>query len=195
MKSQRKLDVLALGAVAALWAISACSKPNIKQVQTQVPPPPPPAPVAVSTPPVQQNLTEASLRMTDFAVVPNLKTIHFAFDKSNLSSEARTILKANADYLKAHAQSKFRIAGYCDPRGTEEYNLALGQRRAKAVRDYYINLGVSPDLLATISYGKENLACAEKTKTCYARCRRGVTEESAPAQAAETPETAQPAGQ
>lgn len=182
MKIQGKLNIVVLGAAASFWTFAACSKSQIKQAQTQAPPP---APVAVSTPAVPAvpapQITEASLRMTDFAVVPRIKTIHFAFDKSNLASEARATLKTNADYMKAHAQSKFRIAGYCDPRGTEEYNLALGQRRAKAVRDYYISLGVPGDSLATISYGKENLACAEKTKACYARCRRGVTEESAPA--------------
>jgi peptidoglycan-associated lipoprotein len=120
-------------------------------------------------------VTEASLRGSDFASVPELESIRFDYDSATLSDEALAALKKNADYLKARGELDVRIAGYCDERGTVEYNLALGQKRAKTVREYYIRLGVPGDTLATISYGKESPVCSEPTEECWAQNRRAQT--------------------
>jgi peptidoglycan-associated lipoprotein len=120
-------------------------------------------------------VTEASLRGSEFASVPELETIHFDYDSANLGDEALAALKKNAEYLKARDELGVRIAGYCDERGTVEYNLALGQKRAKTVREYYIRLGVPGASLATISYGKESPTCSDSTEDCWAQNRRAET--------------------
>lgn len=107
--------------------------------------------------------------------VPELKIVHFSYDSDLLDEAARATLKGNADFLKAHADMKVQVAGNCDQRGTVAYNLALGQRRAAAVRSYYTDLGVSKTRVATISFGKEKLLCADSTEACWERNRRAAT--------------------
>ena len=107
--------------------------------------------------------------------VPELKAVHFSYDSDLLDEEARATLKGNADYLKSHDDMKIQVAGNCDQRGTVAYNLALGQRRAAAVRSYYGALGVEPARVATISYGKEKPVCAEANESCWERNRRAPT--------------------
>ena len=89
------------------------------------------------------------------ATAAALKDINFDFDKSEIRDADKGKLQAIADYLKAFPQAKLQIAGNCDERGTVEYNLALGERRAHAAMDYLVNLGVAADRLSTISFGKE----------------------------------------
>jgi peptidoglycan-associated lipoprotein len=101
-----------------------------------------------------------------------LKDVRFAFDSSDLDREARDILAANAEWLKENPRARTEIEGHCDERGTIEYNLALGARRAKAVKDYLVTLGIAADRLSTISYGEELPLCREATDACYARNRR-----------------------
>jgi peptidoglycan-associated lipoprotein len=84
-----------------------------------------------------------------------LSTVYFDYDKSDLSDATRATLQANAEWLKANPGRVVRVEGNCDERGTVEYNLALGQRRAASVRDYLAGLGIDPSRLRTISYGKE----------------------------------------
>jgi peptidoglycan-associated lipoprotein len=107
--------------------------------------------------------------------VPELKVVHFSYDSDLLEEDARATLKGNADYLKAHADMKIQVAGNCDQRGTVAYNLALGQRRASAVRAYYNSLGVAKTRVATISFGKEKTICSEATDSCWERNRRAPT--------------------
>lgn len=107
--------------------------------------------------------------------VPELKTIHFSYDSDMLDASARETLKGNAGYLKSHSSMKIQVAGNCDQRGTVAYNLALGQRRAAAVRSYYHALGVEKKRVATISYGKEKLVCTDATDACWERNRRAPT--------------------
>jgi len=107
--------------------------------------------------------------------VAELKKVGFDFDSDYLGKEARATLAGNADWLKAHSALKVQVAGHCDERGTIAYNLALGQRRAEAVRDYYVMLGVSGDRVATISYGKEKPECAKHNEACWQRNRRAET--------------------
>ena len=101
-----------------------------------------------------------------------LKDVHFAFDRYDLDATARDILAANAEWLKDNPRAHTEIEGHCDERGTVEYNLALGARRAKAVKDYLVTLGISADRLSTISYGEELPLCRDPSESCYARNRR-----------------------
>jgi peptidoglycan-associated lipoprotein len=101
-----------------------------------------------------------------------LADVYFAYDSFELSDNAREILRANADWLGDNTQSRVEVEGHCDSRGTIEYNLALGAKRANAVRDYLVSLGVSSDRITTISYGKELQICQEETESCWAENRR-----------------------
>ncbi len=92
-----------------------------------------------------------------------LKDVHFAFDKYDLDSEARAILDRNADWLRQNSRAKIELEGHCDDRGTIEYNLALGAKRAKAVKDYLVGLGIEAERISTISYGEELPLCREET--------------------------------
>lgn len=97
--------------------------------------------------------------------------IHFDFDKSNIRPGDAKILNASAQWLKANPNLLLLITGNCDERGTVEYNLALGDRRAKAAMNYLVSKGVEASRISTISYGKERPLCTEKTSACYAQNR------------------------
>ena len=101
-----------------------------------------------------------------------LKDVYFDFDRYDLRADARATLKANASWLRANPLVRVEIEGHCDERGTIEYNLALGARRAQSAKDYLVALGVAADQLSTISYGKELPVCREQTEECYQRNRR-----------------------
>ncbi len=101
-----------------------------------------------------------------------LKDVHFAFDRYDLTTEARATLKANADWLKANPSARAQIEGHCDERGTQEYNMSLGAKRAQAAFDYLATLGVAANRLSTISYGEEVPACKEHTEKCWQSNRR-----------------------
>jgi peptidoglycan-associated lipoprotein len=101
-----------------------------------------------------------------------LKDVNFAFDSHELTADARQILKGNADWLKAHPAVQVQIEGHCDERGTVEYNLALGAKRAKVVKDYLVTLGIITDRLSDISYGEEIPVCKEHTEGCWEKNRR-----------------------
>lgn len=98
--------------------------------------------------------------------------IHFDFDKYDIREDAKPTLKAIADYLTKNNNHKVLIEGHCDERGTNEYNLALGDKRAKAAKDYLISLGVPSNRIDTISYGEEKPLCKEKNEECWAKNRR-----------------------
>ncbi len=101
-----------------------------------------------------------------------LDDIQYAFDSYDVDEGARTTLRGNADWLKDHSDTKVEIEGHCDERGTVEYNLALGAKRARAAKDYLVALGVSADRLTTISYGEELPACHSHDESCWAQNRR-----------------------
>jgi len=107
------------------------------------------------------------------AEAAGLETIYFDYDKSDLRQDSRNVLSKNADLLlKAKNGMKIRIEGHCDERGSAEYNLALGERRAKSVQQYLLTLGVQADRLSTISYGKEKPAVQGSTEEAWAKNRR-----------------------
>jgi peptidoglycan-associated lipoprotein len=101
-----------------------------------------------------------------------LKDVYFDFDSHSLTAEARETLRANANWLKSNPAARAEIEGHSDERGTNEYNLALGAKRAQTAKDFLATLGVGADRLSTISYGEEIPACKEATESCWQRNRR-----------------------
>jgi peptidoglycan-associated lipoprotein len=101
-----------------------------------------------------------------------VKDIFFEFDKSNISPDAREILKTNADFLLKNGNSKVVIEGHCDERGTAEYNMALGQRRAQETKNYLVNLGIKEPRIKTISYGEERPFDPGHDEDAWAKNRR-----------------------
>jgi peptidoglycan-associated lipoprotein len=101
-----------------------------------------------------------------------LKDAYFAFDRYDLSADAREVLKANAEWLKNNPAVRVQIEGHCDERGAEDYNMALGAKRAHAALDYLTTTGIAANRLSTISYGEEIPVCKEHTDECWIKNRR-----------------------
>lgn len=101
-----------------------------------------------------------------------LQRIHFDFDKYNVKDEFVPAMQANAAWLQAHPNTTLIIEGNCDERGTREYNMALGDRRARSAKSYLVNLGIAPSRISTISYGKERPICTAHNESCWWQNRR-----------------------
>lgn len=101
-----------------------------------------------------------------------LKDIHFGYDSAEIEASERDRLAQNVDWLRSNPRAKVELEGHCDSRGTIEYNLGLGAKRAKSVKDYLVSQGVAADRLSTISYGKELPLCQDESEACWARNRR-----------------------
>jgi peptidoglycan-associated lipoprotein len=101
-----------------------------------------------------------------------LGDIHFAFNQFTIQPEDGDILRQNAKWLQENPTTRVQIEGHCDDRGSEEYNIALGAKRAQAAKDYLETLGIAADRMSTISYGKELPLCTEETEECWAKNRR-----------------------
>ena len=101
-----------------------------------------------------------------------LRDLYFGYDAYDLSPAARATLQANANWLRSNPQARVEIEGHCDDRGTVEYNLALGAKRAQSVRDYLTSLGIQSERLSTISYGEELPLCREQSDQCWQQNRR-----------------------
>jgi peptidoglycan-associated lipoprotein len=100
-----------------------------------------------------------------------LKDVYFDFDKYDLRSDARDTLKADAEWLKKNPSATVQIEGHCDDRGTAEYNLALGAKRAQTAKDYLVTLGVAAQRMTTISYGEELPVCRDELENCWQKNR------------------------
>jgi peptidoglycan-associated lipoprotein len=98
--------------------------------------------------------------------------IHFDFDKYHIRSDARPTLNAVADFLNDNSKLNIVIEGHCDDRGTNEYNLALGERRAKSTKSYLVSLGISPSRMILITYGEERPKCTQQNESCWQENRR-----------------------
>jgi len=125
---------------------------------TTAPPPPPPQRVEEALPVPPQPLSEDSIAnrsLDDLNRDSPFRPVFFALDASDLDDAGRGIAQSNADLLKKYSTWVITLEGHCDERGTAEYNLALGERRAVAVKTYLVSLGVPPDRIRTVSYGKE----------------------------------------
>lgn len=141
-----------------------------------VPATPPPAPPPQTTPDVAPQLDEydrvIGMSSDQIDRMRLLADIHFDYDKADLRDQDRQVLSQNGDVLKKFDFLTITIEGHCDERGSVEYNLALGEKRARAAFDYLVSLGVPPDRLKPVSLGKEVPACTESTEACWARNRR-----------------------
>ncbi|HEX7785318.1 MAG TPA: peptidoglycan-associated lipoprotein Pal [Methylomirabilota bacterium] len=135
------------------------------------PPPPAPAPPPVAAAPPAPAPTPPP-PPKEYQPNDALKRIHFAFDKAVIRPADAKILDASAAWLKANPNQLVLIEGHCDERGTNEYNLALGDRRAKAASNYLVAQGIAADRITVISYGEERPLCSEKTEACWSQNRR-----------------------
>ncbi|NHQ60360.1 peptidoglycan-associated lipoprotein Pal [Chlorobium sp. BLA1] len=138
--------------IPGMLFLGACCCEKDVVVAPEPPPPPPPAPVAV--------------------VIPGLGDVFYDFDKSALRSDAVAQLDTNANWMKTNSAKSVVVEGHCDERGTNEYNLALGERRANAAKDYIVNLGVDAARLKTVSYGEEKPFAAGSNEEAWAQNRR-----------------------
>jgi peptidoglycan-associated lipoprotein len=162
----KRLLWVAVLLAAALMLMWGCSqRPPVEEAEPPVieepeepPPPPPPPPVEEEPPPPPVEIV--------------LETVYFDFDKYNLKSDAKARLAVNARVLESNPEVTILIEGHCDERGTEEYNLALGERRAKSARDYLIDLGVAASRIRTISYGEERPADPGHNEAAWDKNRR-----------------------
>ena len=154
-----KLAVVAF----AIFVAGCATKP------APVQPAPTPAPVAA---PVAPSIIPGSAQ--DLRVNVG-DTVHFDYDKYAVLDADKATLQRQAAWLAKYPNIKVTIEGHADERGTREYNIALGARRANAVKEYLVSLGVSAARVDTVSYGKEKPICAESTESCWAQNRRGLT--------------------
>jgi peptidoglycan-associated lipoprotein len=167
-----------LVAAAAALALACSPKPKPE------PPPPPPAPAPtptvvtleptpVPTPrPTPRSLEEDIKAMSLDRVSSYLKPAFFDYDKADLRTDARDVLAANAAWLKSHPTVAFTIEGHCDERGTAQYNLALGDRRANSAKEYLVSLGIDAGRVKTVSYGKERPFATQHDEDAWAKNRR-----------------------
>ncbi|OLC97036.1 MAG: peptidoglycan-associated lipoprotein Pal [Acidobacteria bacterium] len=109
----------------------------------------------------------------DELFLKEVRDAYFDYDKADIRPDAREALSKTADFLKGHPQFKVTIEGHCDERGSTEYNLGLGDRRASATKQYLVSLGVPADRLTTVSFGKEKPFCTEHNEACWQQNRRG----------------------
>ena len=108
----------------------------------------------------------------EFVETSSLRDVHFDFDKYEIRPGDKAILDENVQWLKTNASALLLVEGHCDERGTNEYNLALGERRAKATRDYLMSAGIDGGRVTVISYGEERPLCTERNETCWGKNRR-----------------------
>jgi peptidoglycan-associated lipoprotein len=162
---------LRLIAAAGLMVLAGCTT---KPPATTAPPVEAP-PAADNTAPVTGEASSIIPGSAEDLRVNVGDTVHFEYDRYELRDEDRNVLQRQASWLQKYPQVHVTVEGHCDERGTREYNLALGARRANAVKEYLVGLGVSAGRVDTISYGKERPICTQSSEDCYAQNRRGVT--------------------
>jgi peptidoglycan-associated lipoprotein len=164
----------ARGAWQPWWRKKAAPTP------TYTPPPQRPTRVEPPRPIETTQLTEERIDVREkvFEIATDLEMIHFEFDRSRITEEARMVLQENAEIIKQNPGALIQIEGHCDERGTNEYNLALGLRRARSTRDYLISLGVDPSRLVTISYGEEQPLDPGHNEVAWSRNRRAQFNEA-----------------
>ncbi len=171
--------------LAIALTVSACGKKNIEPpapaptapapaATKPAPPPPPPAPPPAPkpTPPTEDELF-AKKTVEQLNAEKPLADVFFGYDQTNLTDEARASLAKNMEWLKRWTSTKVMVEGHADSRGTNEYNLALGERRAAAVREYLVSLGLAADRISVVSKGEEQPFCSEETETCWQQNRVG----------------------
>ncbi len=172
----RRIFLLGVIVLLSLFALWGCPK------KAEVTSTPEAAPAAKAEPTVEQKAepvkeeakaeAKEESRERAAAAAAGLQPIYFDFDRSFVRDDARAVMKANAEWLKANPTVKVRIEGNCDERGTKEYNQALGQRRATSAKKYLTDMGISSKRILLISYGKEKPVCNESDDSCWQKNRR-----------------------
>jgi len=160
-------------ATAALIGLAGCAKKPPKQL-----PPPPPAQTTTTTTttaPATENNGPTPGSRADFVAQAGSDTVHFATDSSDIDSEAQSILTRQAAWLAKYPNVRVTIEGHCDERGTREYNLALGDRRANSAKNFLVNAGVNAARISVISYGKERPIATGSDEESWAQNRRAVS--------------------
>jgi peptidoglycan-associated lipoprotein len=182
--ARRVVSILALTVVVAVAA--ACHKKPAPQIPppppppppaaTPAPPPPPPPPPAPAPPPPRP-LTEeevfARKTLEQLNAEKPLDDVFFDLDKSDLRDDGKSALQKDADWMKKWTSTQVTVEGHCDSRGSSEYNLGLGSRRANTVKDYLVSLGVAGNRVTIVSKGKEQPFCSEESESCWQQNRRG----------------------
>ena len=148
-------------------ATSTASTGGAAQAPAPAPAAPAPAPAAPATP-----APTARPAPKEFTAIPELKPIYFDFDRYDIRPADARVLDANAQWLKSNDNQLVLIEGHCDERGTNEYNLALGERRAKSTMNYLVSQGVQASRITIISYGEERPVCTQKNEECWSKNRR-----------------------
>jgi len=137
------------------------------------PPPPPPAPTPAPAPAPSEEEIFKNKTLEQLNAEKPLGDVFFGLDSTELTAEARGALQKDVDWMKKWASTKVMVEGHADSRGTNEYNLALGGRRADVVRSYLVSLGVPVDRITIVSKGEEQPFCNEETEACWQQNRRG----------------------
>ena len=137
------------------------------------PPPPPPPPAAPAPRPLTEDELFAQKSLAQLNSERPLADAYFDLDSSSIRDDGKASLTANATWLKRWANTRINVEGHCDERGTSEYNLGLGERRAAAVKAYLVELGVPVDRVVIVSKGKETPFCTESAEACWQQNRRG----------------------
>jgi peptidoglycan-associated lipoprotein len=161
-------STLKLAALSAALLLGACTHKQ-EAVSTAPPPAAPPPPMAA---PVQSGILPGSAQ--DFKVNVG-DTVHFALNQYNIEENDKGTLSKQAAWLTRYPSVRLTVEGHADERGTREYNLALGARRANAVKEFLVAQGVAAGRLETVSYGKERPVCTESGEDCWSQNRRGVS--------------------
>jgi peptidoglycan-associated lipoprotein len=182
----RRCVRLTASVLLVVLTVSACSKkvppppppPPAPPVAAAPPPPPPPPPApAPAPPPAPKPLSEEELfakkTLEQLNAEMPLGDVVFDYDMSAIRDDQRAVLQKNVDWMRRWTPTRVTIEGHADARGTNEYNLALGERRGNAVKDYMVSLGIAANRLMVISKGEESPLCTEMSDACYGRNRRG----------------------
>jgi peptidoglycan-associated lipoprotein len=183
---KKGVQACAAFALAAAVVVSGCggkkpappppTPPPAEAPHTTTPPPPPPPPPAPRENPAPAPTPDeifARESLDDLNREHPLGDAYFDLDSSQIRSDAQPVLQKDADWMKRWPSTKVQIEGHCDSRGTAEYNLALGNRRADAVRAYLTSLGIAADRVEVVSKGKEQPVCSENAESCWQQNRRG----------------------
>ncbi len=146
--------------------VAACKK------KPEPPPPPPPPPINEVVKPAIPDIKPPDVNDAVKAIARNFERVHFEFDSTSLTSDSMTALRENAKILSENQGIRVEIQGHADERGTTEYNLALGERRARTLKDKLQGMGASPNQLSVISYGEERPLANGQSETVWAKNRR-----------------------
>jgi peptidoglycan-associated lipoprotein len=163
----RKLSLALISASLAL-AVSSCKSAKTTDDSTEIP-----QGSDTSSTDLPNAGDDNTMGDSDSGKAMGLQTVYFPYDSSNIEGTALATVKGNAEILKAHPTTKIQIEGHCDQRGGIQYNIALGERRANAIRDSLKREGISGDRITTISYGKERILDMNMTEEAFSKNRRG----------------------